>query len=272
MKVPLSTAAAGALAVRPVPITTVSPAPSMSSTASVAVRDHGSCAPISAQPIPSSRRCLARCRTAAGTSTSDSSATQVASFPVGPEGAVAGSCVVTVTATPKDVLLLYLYNNTSSTARIESNAPYAWGLMSVHDFRPAPEAVAAGAGVPLHRQLFLVLHDEIARGALRRVNSLPTEQALCDQFGVSRITVRRALADLADAGLIERRQGVGSFVRDRPPSRRNAGWWVVYGRAAQNRVRDRCGRASNSTSGKRPEGVADELGRRAGAARAAAAA
>ena len=131
--------------------------------------------------------------------------------------------MVTVTATPKDVLLLYLYNNTSSTARIESNAPYAWGLMSVDDFRPAPAAVAAGAGVPLHRQLFLVLHDEIARGALAPGESLPTEQALCDQFGVSRITVRRALADLADAGLIERRQGVGSFVRDRPPSRRNPG-------------------------------------------------
>jgi len=95
--------------------------------------------------------------------------------------------------------------------------------MSVHDFRPAPAAVAAGAGVPLHRQLFLVLHDEIARGALAPGEPLPTEQALCDQFGVSRITVRRALADLADAGLIERRQGVGSFVRDRPSSRRNPG-------------------------------------------------
>jgi GntR family transcriptional regulator len=83
--------------------------------------------------------------------------------------------------------------------------------------------VTAGAGVPLHRQLFLVLHDEIARGALAPGDALPTEQTLCDQFGVSRITVRRALADLADAGLIERRQGVGSFVRDRPPSHRNAG-------------------------------------------------
>ena len=48
-------------------------------------------------------------------------------------------------------------------------------------------------------------------------------QTLCDQFGVSRITVRRALADLADADLIERRQGVGSFVRDQPASHRNAG-------------------------------------------------
>jgi GntR family transcriptional regulator len=73
--------------------------------------------------------------------------------------------------------------------------------------------VSAAAGVPLHRQLFLVLHDEIARGALAPGDALPTEQSLCDQFGVSRITVRRALADLADQGYIERRQGVGSFVR-----------------------------------------------------------
>jgi GntR family transcriptional regulator len=74
--------------------------------------------------------------------------------------------------------------------------------------------VSAGAGVPLHRQLFLVLHDEIDRGVLAPGDSLPTEQTLCDQFGISRITVRRALADLAEQGYIERRQGVGSFVRE----------------------------------------------------------
>src|SRR5258707_13173321 len=96
-------------------------------------------------------------------------------------------------------------------------------LMTVHDFRSSPAEVTAGAGVPLHRQLFLVLHDEIARGALAPGDSLPTEQTLCDQFGVSRITVRRALADLADSGLIERRQGVRSFVRHRLPSSRHAG-------------------------------------------------
>src|SRR5246500_5835145 len=75
--------------------------------------------------------------------------------------------------------------------------------------------VSTGAGVPLHRQLFLVLHDEIARGAMAPGAALPTEQALCDQFGVPRIPVRRALADLAEQGYIERRQGVGSFVRQR---------------------------------------------------------
>jgi GntR family transcriptional regulator len=82
--------------------------------------------------------------------------------------------------------------------------------------RAAP--VSTDAGVPLHRQLFLVLHDEIERGLIAPGDPLPTEQTLCDQFGVSRITVRRALADLAEQGYIERRQGVGSFVREHGPT------------------------------------------------------
>src|SRR5258705_3278975 len=83
--------------------------------------------------------------------------------------------------------------------------------MSRDDIRGKP--IALIAGVPLHRQLFLVLHDEIARWSMPAGDTLPTEQELCDQFGVSRITVRRALTDLADQGYITRRQGVGSFVR-----------------------------------------------------------
>ena len=78
--------------------------------------------------------------------------------------------------------------------------------------------LSTDAGVPLHRQLFLVLHDEIDRGVIAPGDALPTEQTLCDQFGVSRITVRRALADLAEQGYIERRQGVGSFVREHAQS------------------------------------------------------
>ncbi|MET0474670.1 MAG: GntR family transcriptional regulator [Mycobacterium sp.] len=90
--------------------------------------------------------------------------------------------------------------------------------------RNAASLVSATSGVSLHRQLFLVLHDEIGRGALAAGDALPSEQALCDQFGVSRITVRRALADLADAGLIQRRHGIGSFVTQRPvPSRVGSG-------------------------------------------------
>lgn len=91
--------------------------------------------------------------------------------------------------------------------------------MSTDEIRSAPVLVTASAGVPLHRQLFLVLHDEIARGAIAAGQPLPTEQELCEQFGVSRITVRRALADLAAQDYITRRQGIGSFVRQDNPTR-----------------------------------------------------
>ncbi len=67
----------------------------------------------------------------------------------------------------------------------------------------------------LHRQLFLVLREQIGRGAFEVGQALPTEQALCEQFGVSRITVRRALQDLSDQGLVERRHGRGTYVLDR---------------------------------------------------------
>jgi GntR family transcriptional regulator len=92
-------------------------------------------------------------------------------------------------------------------------------LVTVPDVNDLAPLVTTAAGVPLHHQMFLVLHDEIVRGALDPGDALPSEQSMCDQFGVSRITVRRALSDLADAGLIERRRGVGSFVLDHPSVR-----------------------------------------------------
>lgn len=96
-------------------------------------------------------------------------------------------------------------------------------LSAVQDGRNGAALTSAAAGVSLHRQLFLVLHDEIGRGALAAGDALPTEQSLCDQFGVFRITMRRALADLADAGLIQRRHGIGSFVTEQATSIRAVG-------------------------------------------------
>lgn len=76
-----------------------------------------------------------------------------------------------------------------------------------------PTVLARSQGIALHRQLFLVLRDRIKRGLLEAGSALPTEENLCSQFGVSRITVRRALADLQSEGLVERRHGLGTFVR-----------------------------------------------------------
>lgn len=72
-------------------------------------------------------------------------------------------------------------------------------------------------GTSLHRQLFMVLRDEISRGVYGASGALPKEEALCGRFGVSRITVRRALADLATLGFVERRHGLGTFVRADAP-------------------------------------------------------
>lgn len=69
----------------------------------------------------------------------------------------------------------------------------------------------------LHRQLYLVLRDYIRRGVWPAGSTLPTEEALCIRFRVSRITVRRALGDLQAQGLVERRHGLGTFVLDATP-------------------------------------------------------
>ena len=88
-------------------------------------------------------------------------------------------------------------------------------MTSLHadsSLRPSP-------GTSLHRQLFMVLRDEITRGVYAATGALPKEEALGERFGVSRITVRRALGDLAALGLVERRHGLGTFVRtDLPPA------------------------------------------------------
>ncbi len=73
-------------------------------------------------------------------------------------------------------------------------------------------AFTPAKGSALHRQVYLVLRDEIARGTFPSGTALPKEESLCEMFGVSRITVRRALADLAAQGVVERRHGLGTFV------------------------------------------------------------
>lgn len=73
-----------------------------------------------------------------------------------------------------------------------------------------------GKGVPLHRQVFLVVRDQILQGKYRPGDALPTEDELCEQFGVSRITVRRAIGDLVNLGVLARRHAQGTFVQAHP--------------------------------------------------------
>jgi GntR family transcriptional regulator len=67
--------------------------------------------------------------------------------------------------------------------------------------------------IPLkHQEVASALAAEIRSGRVRRGSRLPSEMALARRFAVSRATVRSALADLSDAGLIATRNGKGSFV------------------------------------------------------------
>lgn len=68
------------------------------------------------------------------------------------------------------------------------------------------------APTPLYRQLAEVLAGRMATGALAPFARLPSEQALQEEFRVSRVTVRLALKELASRGLIESHKGRGSFV------------------------------------------------------------
>lgn len=74
---------------------------------------------------------------------------------------------------------------------------------------PAPSEM-----LPLYYKVEQQLRSEIADGQFAPGDLLPTEAQLCGRFGVSRITIGKALTALERDLLIVRRQGVGTFVAD----------------------------------------------------------
>src|ERR1700745_3586280 len=64
----------------------------------------------------------------------------------------------------------------------------------------------------LYARVETVLPGEIPDGDLKVGDQLPTEDNLIARFGVSRITVRRAIQNLVSRGLVEIRRGKGTFV------------------------------------------------------------
>lgn len=78
--------------------------------------------------------------------------------------------------------------------------------MSVEHFRN---------GTPLSKcdAVAQALQDKIIKGIYKTGDQLPPEAALCEMFGVSRITIRESLKKLSMMGLVSIRQGKGTFVR-----------------------------------------------------------
>ena len=70
---------------------------------------------------------------------------------------------------------------------------------------------------PRYRQVAQTLINEIAAGHYPVGDLMPTEMELCEQFGASRFTVRQAIKQLVELGLVSRQAGVGTKVLGREP-------------------------------------------------------
>ena len=66
---------------------------------------------------------------------------------------------------------------------------------------------------PAYAQLVNILRQSMAAGILRPGDQLPSEAQLCEHYGVSPMTVRRAINALVDQGMVVAEQGRGTFVK-----------------------------------------------------------
>ena len=75
----------------------------------------------------------------------------------------------------------------------------------------------SGLPQPRYRQVAQTLINEIQAGNYPVGDLMPTEMVLCEQFGASRFTVRQAIKQLVELGLVNRQAGVGTKVLGREP-------------------------------------------------------
>lgn len=66
--------------------------------------------------------------------------------------------------------------------------------------------------IPAYQRIKNAILDNIHSGKWQAGNAISTEMALAEEFGVSRMTVNRALKELSEERVLERRQGSGTFV------------------------------------------------------------
>jgi GntR family transcriptional regulator len=82
------------------------------------------------------------------------------------------------------------------------------------------------SAVPLYLQLQNRLRSKIDSGEWKAGTKIPSEAELSGKYNISRITVRMALSALVNEGLLEKKQGKGSFVTSNKPM-----WTMTYNNA-----------------------------------------
>jgi GntR family transcriptional regulator, phosphonate transport system regulatory protein len=94
----------------------------------------------------------------------------------------------------------------------------------------------AVAGVSLWRRIADEVEQSIARGLFKQGDKLPGEIEIAARFGVNRHTVRRAIAALAERGVVRAERGSGTYVETRPlayPIRRRTRFSEIVGQAGR---------------------------------------
>lgn len=80
-----------------------------------------------------------------------------------------------------------------------------------------PDRWLLGHGGPRYQQLFRRLEDTIKSGKLAQGTALPPERDIAEMTGLSRVTVRKAIQPLVEAGLVTQRRGSGTIVASHVP-------------------------------------------------------
>ena len=80
--------------------------------------------------------------------------------------------------------------------------------------------LSLSSDIPLYTQLVGIIKRHISSGALAVGELLPSEAELCRALDISRNTVRQAIGELEEEGLVVRKRGKGTFVADPSTNRR----------------------------------------------------
>src|SRR5262245_57547187 len=112
---------------------------------------------------------------------------------------------------------------------------------AVHKVEFVETGQQAAAGVSLWRRIADEIEQSIARGMYQPGSRLPGEIEIAGRFGVNRHTVRRAIAALAERGLLRAERGSGTFIEPRK---------ISYPIRARTRFSEIIGGAGHTASGR----------------------
>lgn len=70
-------------------------------------------------------------------------------------------------------------------------------------------------GLPMYRQLSNIIRTNVENGVYEANQKIPTEMELGKKYNVSRVTVRKALEELVEDGILLRKQGKGTFISEK---------------------------------------------------------